>query len=356
MSAKAGCEAVLSLAVAGLTLMTVERALPKALNQHRKSLASLAAGVACVAMACALNPPAVRYVVNPFELAPHHWFALYLAKTAVRARRSPSAPDAASLAGPFSARATSSPPPVLLLPALPARGLVAPRSGPRVPRLGGREPRAPRAAAAGDARVPRAEPQGGRARGARGHRLLVPLHQLVHRVRVRAAGRAVRRDDGRVERGELGLWNTAPALFLVFAIDDAFYAPTHKLMHNYRLYPYIHKHHHRQWLPARGYTDAGNEHPLEQVLGLSCLWATLQIVARLTGLHAATIVVHFTLYAALAMLNHTGCDVRVKLPGFEYTVGAHEMHHRQPNCNMAQYFMFWDKLMGTYKPYISKHR
>ena len=150
---------------------------------------------------------------------------------------------------------------------------------------------------------------------------------------------------------ELGLWNTAPALFLVFAIDDAFYAPTHKLMHNYRLYPYIHKHHHRQWLPARGYTDAGNEHPLEQVLGLSCLWATLQIVARLTGLHAATIVVHFTLYAALAMLNHTGCDVRVKLPGFEYTVGAHEMHHRQPNCNMAQYFMFWDKLYGTYKEY-----
>ena len=87
MSAKAGCEAVLSLAVAGLTLMTVERALPKSLNQHRKSLASLAAGVACVAMACALNPPAVRYVVNPFDLAPHHWFALYLAKTAVRARR-----------------------------------------------------------------------------------------------------------------------------------------------------------------------------------------------------------------------------------------------------------------------------
>ena len=70
MSAKAGCEAVLSLAVAGLTLMTVERALPKSLNQHRKSLASLAAGVACVAMACALNPPAVRYVVNPFDLAP----------------------------------------------------------------------------------------------------------------------------------------------------------------------------------------------------------------------------------------------------------------------------------------------
>ena len=58
--------------------------------------------------------------------------------------------------------------------------------------------------------------------------------------------------------GELGLWNTAPALFLVFAIDDAFYAPTHKLMHNYRLYPYIHKHHHRVVFPSRYCVDADN--------------------------------------------------------------------------------------------------
>ena len=37
--------------------------------------------------------------------------------------------------------------------------------------------------------------------------------------------------------------------------------------------------------------------------------------------------------------------------GFEYTVRAHETHHRYPTTNMAQYFMFWDKLYGTYRPY-----
>ena len=27
------------------------------------------------------------------------------------------------------------------------------------------------------------------------------------------------------------------------------------------------------------------------------------------------------------------------------------MHHRKPNTNFAQYVMFWDRLMGTYRPY-----
>ena len=50
----------------------------------------------------------------------------------------------------------------------------------------------------------------------------------------------------------LGLLNTAPSLYLIFAVDDLFYAPIHKVMHWKVLYPYIHKHHHRQSLPVRG--------------------------------------------------------------------------------------------------------
>lgn len=153
---------------------------------------------------------------------------------------------------------------------------------------------------------------------------------------------------------DFGLLNTVPALYLMFAVDDLLYAPSHYIMHRQKLYGYIHKHHHRQWLPERGYLDAGNEHPLEQVIGLSCLWGTLHAVAALTGLHALTIVVHFTLNAALAMLNHTPFDVRAKIaPGFEYSVRSHEMHHRYPQTNMAQYFMLWDRLVGTYRPYVA---
>jgi len=151
---------------------------------------------------------------------------------------------------------------------------------------------------------------------------------------------------------DLGLCNTVPALYLIFALDDLFYAPAHRLMHVPWLYPYVHKHHHRQNLPTRGYLDAGNEHPVEQVIGLTCLWVTLRIVAKLVGLHALTIVTHFFLYAVLALLNHTNLDIHFDFFGFEYSVRAHEMHHRFPQSNLAQYFMVWDKLMGTYKPYL----
>ncbi|KAJ8602280.1 hypothetical protein CTAYLR_007847 [Chrysophaeum taylorii] len=151
---------------------------------------------------------------------------------------------------------------------------------------------------------------------------------------------------------DISLFNTLPALYLIFAIDDLLYAPAHKLMHAPWFYPYVHKHHHRQNLPVRGYLDAGNEHPIEQVIGVTCLWLTLQLVSRLTSVHALTILVHFLLYAALALLNHTNYDVRFSFFGFEYAVGAHETHHRYPQTNMAQYFMIWDKLMGTYKPYV----
>ena len=134
---------------------------------------------------------------------------------------------------------------------------------------------------------------------------------------------------------DVGWLNTAPALWLLFAVDDALYAPCHRLMHWKLFYPYVHKHHHRQTLPRRGYLDAGNEHPAEQLIGLGALWLTLHIVARTAGLHVGTIVVHFLCYATLAVLNHTDRDVHFGLLGFDYSVGTHEMHHRHPNCNMA---------------------
>lgn len=154
----------------------------------------------------------------------------------------------------------------------------------------------------------------------------------------------------------IGFFNTLPALFLLFAIDDFGYTGLHYAMHFNCLYGYIHKHHHRQILPKRGYIDAGNEHPVEQIAAQYLLWVTIQIVARITGLHVIAVFVHFVLYAALALLNHTPYDVEFNLLGFHYSVRAHEMHHRHPKCNMAQYFMFWDKLLGTYREYSDGSR
>uniref|UniRef100_A0A7S4DZG1 Fatty acid hydroxylase domain-containing protein n=1 Tax=Lotharella globosa TaxID=91324 RepID=A0A7S4DZG1_9EUKA len=150
---------------------------------------------------------------------------------------------------------------------------------------------------------------------------------------------------------DLGLLNTLVALWVIFVVDDFFYTPCHLLMHTKALYKYVHKHHHRQNLPTRGYPDAGNEHPIEQVIGMSCVWGALLVTSKLIGLHAATVLIYFGLYAALAMLNHMRYDVTFNALGFTYSVRCHEMHHRFPRCNYAQYFMLWDKLLGTYRDY-----
>mmetsp|Transcript_20192 Transcript_20192/g.52793 ORF Transcript_20192/g.52793 Transcript_20192/m.52793 type:complete len:335 (+) Transcript_20192:158-1162(+) len=156
--------------------------------------------------------------------------------------------------------------------------------------------------------------------------------------------------------GELGLVNTAVALYVMFAAMDVVYAPCHRFLHWAPVYPYVHKHHHRQVFPAQGYLDAGNEHPIEQVVGLSSTWFGVYCAVYLTGAHAATIFAFFNIHAALAMLNHSPYDIEFSVLGFTYSVGAHEMHHRCFTINYAQYFMFWDVAMGTWVNYEADHR
>lgn len=150
---------------------------------------------------------------------------------------------------------------------------------------------------------------------------------------------------------ELGVLNTAGALYLMFLVLDLFYAPAHRFLHWRVVYPYIHKHHHRQIFPVRGYLDAGNEHPIEHFIGTSCTWVAVWAAVHSTGAHAATIFLFFNIHAALAMLNHSPYDVDVTILGLNYSVKAHEFHHRKFTTNYAQYWMGIDKFMGTFKPY-----
>ena len=150
---------------------------------------------------------------------------------------------------------------------------------------------------------------------------------------------------------EMNIINTFLSFYLLFLADDFFYAISHRFMHWGPIYPWIHKHHHRQPLPERGYLDAGNEHPLEQLIGLGCVFLAIRLISYVTTIHIVSMFIYFNIYALLAILNHTPYDVKFYGFGFEYSVAAHEMHHRNPKSNYAQYFMYWDVLMGTYKPY-----
>jgi len=123
-------------------------------------------------------------------------------------------------------------------------------------------------------------------------------------------------------------------------------------------------------MPVRGYFDAANEHPLEQLIGLSIVLSTFHILALFSpfGVHAVGVTIFFVLYAVTAFLNHTEYDVQFGIMGLGYRVQAHEMHHRFPNCkfqllrvtdlinlklkgNYAQNIMIWDKLFGTFVEY-----
>lgn len=158
------------------------------------------------------------------------------------------------------------------------------------------------------------------------------------------------------ELSKLGLLNTAAALYVMFIVLDLVYAPAHRFLHWKVVYPYIHKHHHRQIFPARGYLDAGNEHPVEHMIGTTATWVAVLAAVNSTGAHAATIFFFFNIHAALAMLNHSPFDVEWTILGLNYSVKAHEMHHRKFTTNYAQYWMGIDRLMGTFTPYDAQSK
>jgi len=157
---------------------------------------------------------------------------------------------------------------------------------------------------------------------------------------------------------DLTVWNTVVASVALIMIDDAIYAPVHRFLHWKPIYPLIHKHHHRQKFPERGYLDAGNEHPIEQIIGLSIIYGSILIVGKLFNMHISSLALTFVYYAFVNVVNHTSYDIQLNYFGFlfQYTVGAHEMHHRFFNCNYGKSCMWFDVLMGTFEPYSKGKR
>jgi sterol desaturase/sphingolipid hydroxylase (fatty acid hydroxylase superfamily) len=153
------------------------------------------------------------------------------------------------------------------------------------------------------------------------------------------------------EWSKLRLINTLGCIYVMFVVMDFIYAPIHHILHMPWCYPLIHKHHHRQHFPTRGYLDAGNEHPIEHMVGVLCTWGAALAAAHTTGAHVLALFFFFNIHAALAMLNHSPFDVSWNILGLKYSVGTHEMHHRKFTVNYAQYTMWYDHIMKTFAAY-----
>ena len=135
-------------------------------------------------------------------------------------------------------------------------------------------------------------------------------------------------------------------LFCLFLIYDFVYYIFHRILHIPWLYPYIHKHHHRQVSPFRGTYDGINTHPFEYIFGLYLHLESIIFLSFIVrDIHIVTIVLFYVLSSLMASLNHT--RFAIYIPYF-YDVRDHDVHHRWPRSNYGQFVMFWDKIFDSF--------
>ena len=151
--------------------------------------------------------------------------------------------------------------------------------------------------------------------------------------------------------------NTVLPVPLLFLLYDMIYQPFHRLLHWPPLYPYIHKHHHRQMIPTRGNDDAINVHPIEFVSGEYMHLISIMLYCKYVGtIYIGTIVAFMLIGGTIATVNHTRLNILIPgLIGVKY----HDIHHSLApfEINYSQYTMFWDRIYGTFredKPFKKK--
>jgi sterol desaturase/sphingolipid hydroxylase (fatty acid hydroxylase superfamily) len=151
---------------------------------------------------------------------------------------------------------------------------------------------------------------------------------------------------------ELTIMNGPVAYILSLLAFDFVYWLFHATLHHGSIYQYIHKHHHRQQVPFRGYADAVNVHPFEELCGATCFWLGLVFAASTIGMHAGAAWMAMGTWIVFNIGNHAEFDSPIHAPlPFPSGPRDHQMHHRVPNCNYAILTMLFDHLFGTYKPY-----
>ena len=140
------------------------------------------------------------------------------------------------------------------------------------------------------------------------------------------------------------------SLVRVYALlwaDDILYGLLHRCLHERHIYPFVHAHHHIQKQPHRGYADAGNENPIEQVLALSVHMLATHFVHMTVGLDGLSVVAHLFVKSVGSCLNHVDRAVTIHL-GCGVTISSqfHQEHHMKGCHNFTQFLPCVDRLQA----------
>jgi sterol desaturase/sphingolipid hydroxylase (fatty acid hydroxylase superfamily) len=142
------------------------------------------------------------------------------------------------------------------------------------------------------------------------------------------------------------VWFWASIILTIFLHDTYFYW-THRLMHLPRLFPWMHRSHHRSTNPTPWAAYAFD--PLEAVVQAGIF----PLVLILYPIHPVAFLLFMAWQITFNVLGHSGFEIYPSwfmdswLGKFLNTPTNHAMHHQYFRGNYGLYFNVWDRLMGT---------
>lgn len=133
---------------------------------------------------------------------------------------------------------------------------------------------------------------------------------------------------------------------MLFLHDTYFYF-THRLMHNKKIFNYVHLVHHQSTNPSPWAAYAF--HPLEAFVEIGILFVFMFTLP----LHPTHVLIFFFFMITYNVYGHLGYELYPK--GFSKSmVGRwintsvnHNQHHQYFKGNYGLYFLFWDRMLGT---------
>jgi sterol desaturase/sphingolipid hydroxylase (fatty acid hydroxylase superfamily) len=138
--------------------------------------------------------------------------------------------------------------------------------------------------------------------------------------------------------------------FFCMIVDDFFFYWGHRLLHHPKLYPKVHKIHHR-WHHA---VIISNEcsHPLEYIIANLPAALGPKILGK--RMHMTTLWMWIIMRVGESLDSHCGYEFSwspYRLLPLSGSTTFHDYHHSTNVGNYGSYFTFWDTFCGTNKDY-----
>jgi sterol desaturase/sphingolipid hydroxylase (fatty acid hydroxylase superfamily) len=137
------------------------------------------------------------------------------------------------------------------------------------------------------------------------------------------------------------------SIAITILLHDTYFYWTHRLMHNPRLFRWMHRSHHRSTNPTPWTAYAFD--PLEAFVQAGIF----PLAVILYPIHPYAFSIFMMWQIAFNVYGHCGYELyprwfmRSWMGKFFNTTTNHTMHHEYVRSNYGLYFNFWDRLMGT---------